>query len=220
MDPNNLDFQTKVFQWFARRSPRIIKLFLFPYLLIILTITAGYFFYFTNVDSQLLIYELGKNLGRTAIILLGIVVLPGILGRFRVEIRLTRIITLFRRQLGITIFLLAFAHYSFVKSLSSFVAGTIPIFNLALFELFGLLALTILFFMFLTSNNLSQKKLGVWWKRLHRFVYVALWLLVLHTGFQRISIFSLYIFAFASLEVISWIFYFATKKTLSSPSTN
>lgn len=220
MDPNALDFQTKVFQWFARRSPQIIKLFLIPYILIITVIFLGCFFYFTNRDSQIFIYELGKNLGRTAILMLGIVVLPGILGRFRVEIKLTRIITLFRRQLGICIFLLAFAHFSFVRMLTSLSFGTLPIFNLVLFELFGLLALTILFFMFLTSNNQSVKGLGKWWKRLHRFIYLALWLLVLHTGFQRISLFSTYIFFFATLEIVSWMYYFATKKTPSSPTTN
>ena len=44
----------------------------------------------------------------------------------------------------------------------------------------GATALSILFVMALTSNRFSQKKLKRNWKRLHRLVYLALALILLH----------------------------------------
>lgn len=206
------DKQTRIFEAFARSSPKIISMFhVFYYLFIAFVFVLVYLEYSNrNVD---LAYSFGKNFGRAALLMLGLVVFPGILGRLRVEIKLTRIITLFRRQLGITVFLLALSHFllvHFVLVLIGVVDGAIP--YVELFKNFGLIALSILFFMFLTSNNFSVKNLGKWWKILHRFVYVAMFALVFHTALQEISVWSLFIFAFLSLEFISWIVYFLRKR--------
>lgn len=209
------DLQTKIFEVFVKKSPLIIRLSLFAYLLIIGMIAAGHYLYFGDPTAQTLVYSLGRKCGQLAIGLLGVVVMPGILGRFGIEIRITRIITLFRRQIGISIFLLSFAHYSFVKSLPSFYAGVLPLMNLVIFELFGLLAFTIFFLMFLTSNNWSIRKLGKWWKRLHQLVYAALLLLVLHTAMQKISIWSAGIFAVAVLEIVSLVYDYLKKRSLN-----
>jgi sulfoxide reductase heme-binding subunit YedZ len=209
------DLQTKIFEVFAKKSPLIIRLSLFTYLLIIGMIAVGHYLYFSDPTTQAPIYSLGKKCGQLVIGLLGMVVMPGILGRLGIEIMMTRIITLFRRQIGISIFLLSFAHYSFVKSLPSFYGGVLPLMNLVAFELMGLLAFIILFLMFLTSNNWGIRKLGKWWKRLHRFVYAVLWLLVLHTGLQKISIWSAGIFAVAVLEIVSLIYHHLKKRSLN-----
>lgn len=213
------DIQTRIFEWFARRYSKIVPLFKYLYVAQILFLLFGAYTVFTNhpiYSSN--IYFLAVNCGRTALILLGIVVLPGILGRFGVEIKLTRIITLFRRQLGIYVFLLALTHYQLVRFLPR-QAGIFP--NMPpfpVFETIGFFAFSLLFLMFLTSNNFSQKKLGRWWKRLHRVVYVVLWLLVLHTGLQRISIFSIFIFVMASLELASLVYTYFKRKALASNS--
>lgn len=209
------DWQTKIFEIFARRSSRIVSLFhIFYYVLVFFIVVLAYL-EFTNSELSPSIYSLGKHFGQAAITLLGIVVLPGILGRFKVEIRLTRIITLFRRQLGITVFLLGFSHYlliRFVPTLAGLYKFEFP--YPILFENFGAAALFILFWLFITSNNQSVKKLGSWWKGLHRFVYVAIWLLVLHTGLQKISIWSVGIFAVAVLEIVSLVYDFLKKRRL------
>lgn len=150
-------------------------------------------------------YSLGRHFGQLALVLLGVVVLPGILGRLRVEIRITRIITIYRRQLGILTFACAFLHFSLVR-LFHWIAGTLSVtFPISGFERWGFYALAIMSLLFLTSNNFSVRNLGKWWKKLHRFIYVILWLLVLHTAIQRISVWSLFILFFAILEVVSWI---------------
>jgi len=208
---NEKDWQTDLYEKVARKSPQIIPLFKYLYFAIIIFLIFGANSYIQKGQIDQFFYTSGVYFGRTALTLLGIVVLPGILGRLGLEIKLTRIITLFSRQLGILVFVLAFSHYQLVRGISIY-TGQIPLFPRPIFEIMGTSALFLLFFMFLTSNNFSQKKLGKNWKRLHRVVYLILWLLVLHTGLQRISIWSLFIFTFAILELASLIYNYLKKK--------
>lgn len=205
------DWQTDLYENLARKSPQIVPLFKYLYLAIIIFLIFGANSYIQKGQIDQFFYTSGVWFGRTALTLLGIVVLPGILGRFAIEIKITRIITLFRRQLGILVFVLAFSHYQLVRGISIY-TGQIPLFPRPIFEVIGTSALFLLFFMFLTSNNFSQKTLGKNWKRLHRVVYIILWLLVLHTGLQRISIWSIFIFTFALLELTSLIYDYLKKK--------
>ena len=212
---NSKNWQTRIFETAARKSGQIIPLFKYLYFAIIIFLILSAYSYVSKDRVDQLFYTSGVYFGRTALTLLGIVILPGILGRFGIEIKITRIITLFRRQLGILVFVLAFSHYQLVRGISIY-TGQIPFFPRPIFEIIGTSALFLLFFMFLTSNNFSQKQLGKNWKRLHRVVYLTLWLLVLHTGLQRISIWSLFIFTFAILEVLSWIYHLYGSKVSSS----
>ena len=214
MDLNKKDWQTEVFETAARKSPQIIPLFKYLYFAIILYLVIGAYSYVSKGQVDQFFYKSGAYFGWTALTLLGIVVLPGILGRLGVEIKLTRIITIFRRQLGILVFVLAFSHYQLVRGISIY-TGQVPLFPRPIFEVIGTSALFLMFFMFLTSNNFSQKKLGKNWKRLHRVVYIILWLLVLHTGLQRISIWSIFIFTFAVLEVASLAYYYLLRPKTS-----
>jgi len=219
MDKTEIDWQTDLYEKAAGKSPQIIPLFKYLYLAIIVFLIFGANSYIKKGDVDQSFYTVGVFFGRTAITLLGIVVLPGILGRFGIEIKLTRIITLFRRQLGILVFVLAFSHYQLVRGISIY-TGQIPLFPRPIFEVIGTSALFLMFFMFLTSNNFSQKTLGKNWKRLHRVVYLILWLLVLHTGLQRISIWSIFIFTFAVLEIVSLAYYYLLKPKTSSFSNS
>lgn len=212
------DFQTIVLSFFARKSALIIRLFWFVYLSII-----GFLIFGTNLSlnssrQSLFFYELGIRAGQAGFILLGLIVLPGILGRLKIEIKITRVITLFRRQLGITFFLLAFFHYHFVRGLGLYQAKMGFFENLLPFMVFGLLAFLIFLLMFLTSNNLSVRRLGKWWKYLHRLIYIALWLLVLHTALNKVGTWTVFIGLFALLEMISWIYYFLNKQTVIPPA--
>lgn len=200
-------WQTKVYEAFARKSPAVIKLFHLFYYLLIVFWAFGAYATLAKSPLQPFFYQFGKHSGQSALVLLGIVVLPGILGRLNIQIKLTRIITLFRRQLGITVFIFAYIHYSFIRGIP-YISTLIPFkLSFPMFEIMGMAAISLLFLMFITSNNFSQKKLGRGWKKLHRIVYIVLWLLVLHTGLQRISIWSIFIFSFALIETLSWIYY-------------
>jgi len=154
--------------------------------------------------------------GRAALLVLLTVITPGILGRFDIQIKLSRIITLYRRRLGILVFLLTFTHGHLV-SLPKLV-GLEPFkFPYPLFQMFGLYALTILFLMFVTSNNFSVRRLGKWWKRLHRVVYVALLFILLHTALQRTSIWSILAGVFFLLEVTSLAYAYTKGRSFDNP---
>jgi DMSO/TMAO reductase YedYZ heme-binding membrane subunit len=221
MDPQNatsspppqLSWQQKFFAWSIKNKRYYFWLFRVNYSLILLFIGAVAYSYFQKDDAMnVALYPYAVNFGRIAIILLGIIILPGILGRLGVAWQATRVITYFRRQLGITVFLFALAHYLTLYNFPVFLGGVPPVIPPPLFIGVALIAFTILTLMYVTSNNWSMAKLGKWWKRLHRLIYIVLWLLVLHTGLQRISIWSVMIFVFATLEVVSLLVDFQKKR--------
>lgn len=186
--------QERIFQAAAQEKVPIYRVFLVIYALIIGVLVVG------GAGGWI---DAGVWMGRAAVSLLAIVLLPGILGRFGVQIKVTRVITFYRRQLGITTFLLAFSHGMLVRVIRRLAAGEFPLAARPLFELFGTLALSLLFFLFITSNDVSVKRLGPWWKRLHRLVYVIVWLVLFHTILQRVSVWSMMIGVIAVLELVS-----------------
>ncbi len=222
MDTNtNLkkDWQTVVYEGVARKSQLVLKLFPLVYVGFIVAMMVGAYVNLAHSFLFETFYRLGKLCGEAALGLLGVVIVPGILGRLKIEIRISRVITLFRRQLGITVFLLALSHYMLLRLLP-IAAGIFP-FSLPVgFEVFGSIALFVLFALFVTSNNYSMRKLGLWWKRLHRFVYIAVGVLALHTIFQKISPWSIFIGTLFILEIISWGVYWFRQKSLNKSASN
>lgn len=202
-----------VYEEIARKSPLILKLFPLVYMGFVAAMVVGTYVNLTHSFLFDVFYKLGKLSGDAALGLLGVVIVPGILGRLKIEIKISRVITLFRRQLGIMVFLLALMHYMLLRFLP-IAAGIFP-FSLPVgFEIFGSLALFLLFALFVTSNNYSMRKLGLWWKRLHRFVYAAIGVLVLHTIFQKISPWSIFISVLFVLEIVSWCVYWVRQNSL------
>ncbi|MEX0622035.1 MAG: ferric reductase-like transmembrane domain-containing protein [Candidatus Woykebacteria bacterium] len=192
-----------MFEAFARNSS-VVHLFtnaLYLVLVGVVLVTA----YSIYNDQEIYNFFAVKRawFGRAALSVLLVVITPGIIGRLGIEFKISRIITLYRRRLGILVFLLAFTHYHLVTLPK--LAGIEPI-MIPLFQIFGSSALMILFFMFATSNNFSVRRLGKWWKPLHRLVYVALLLILFHTALQRISIWSILAGVFLVLELASFAY--------------
>jgi len=112
--------QSEIYRSLALKSPQIIKNFKFVWGAIIgFLIIGGYFIVGGGPLGDIFRFTVGPWLGRITLVLLGIVVFPGILGRLQIEIPITRVITLFRRQLGITVFLLGLTHYEFIRGIPS-----------------------------------------------------------------------------------------------------
>lgn len=192
----------QVFQSAVRNKLLLYRMFLAVYALILAMLVVG---------SAVGWYGVGVWSGRAAVTILAIVLIPGILGRFGIQIKVTRVITFYRRQLGITTFLLAFTHGMLVRVVFRLSQGEFPFSVEPLFELFGTLALSLMFFLFVTSNDVSVRFLGRWWKRLHRLVYVIVWLILLHTLLQRVSVWSVMIGIVAIAEMISFLYTWAKK---------
>jgi len=138
-------------------------------------------FFFLNKDFS----DLGKIMANLAIITFWIIAIAGILQRFKVKGILQKIQLILisnRRYLGILMFLFGFTHYTWNKGfiiINNGVPSSFP-----LYQIFGFISLSLLFLLFITSNNYSVKKLGKFWKTLHSLVYPVMLLLILHITMQ------------------------------------
>jgi methionine sulfoxide reductase heme-binding subunit len=128
--------------------------------------------------------EFQKSLGEFAYTLLLIILIAGPLSRVS-GIKLLSTPLLFRRELGICMGMLALLHYlTFLIANWQFLQENPP--EPALWIISGFWAMIFTALLLITSNNWAVKKMGKWWKRLHRLVYVILLLVVLHIVALRI----------------------------------
>lgn len=148
-----------------------------------------------------LLYELGVKAGEVALVLYLATLLPGIFQRMKWLPLWVALVMPFRRHVGILMFLMACMHYSFVVLLPIVFGVVAPVVTAT--TSLGLLALLSLLPLWLTSNDVSKKTLGKWWKRLHRLTYLALLLLFGHVAVQ-ISKWSLPMVLVLVLEIWSW----------------
>ncbi|MCB1110933.1 MAG: ferric reductase-like transmembrane domain-containing protein [Chlamydiia bacterium] len=129
--------------------------------------------------------------GYCTIGLLAFVLILTPLSKFLPKLRLKR----YRRTTGITVFLYASFHLMCVLIKTIQKKGGLPLdyfFHPVVYT--GLGAYMILLLLTVTSNDWSVRTLGyIYWKRLHRFVYVAEGLLFIHI-FQKSTLWALVIF--------------------------
>ncbi len=208
-----------VFLFASRNKQKILTVFRTLYIGVFILWVTGFFL---SVNGQYLpvLYNAALVFGRTALILFCIVITPGILKRLGKTWYIRTIIMLFRRQFGVLTFLVAFLHFSLMRLFPYLTGEPILRFPLLNFELFGLISLVLMSFLFITSNDFSVRKLGKWWNRIHKLVYVIAWTIALHVAFIRISIYSYLIITFAILETISLIYYYIPKKPVTPPPGN
>lgn len=207
--PQNI--QETIFQVAAKEKRIIYQSFLVVYAVILTALVWGSVAILRSLPISQWFYGVGIWSGRAAVTMLAVVLIPGILGRFGIQIKITRVITFYRRQLGITTFLLSLTHGMLVRTVARFALGWYPLSRAPIFEFFGTLALSLLFLLFVTSNDTSVKRLGLWWKRLHRLVYIIVWLILFHTILQRVSVWSVMIGIVAIVEAVSLLYTWKTK---------
>ncbi|OGK30925.1 hypothetical protein A3F29_02965 [Candidatus Roizmanbacteria bacterium RIFCSPHIGHO2_12_FULL_33_9] len=170
-------------------------------------IFVSFFFIKSNLQP------IGLEMGNWAIRFLWLSSLPGILKRFRATGFLQNIqIVLMRsrRRLGDLMFSFAVMHYLWNSLFFNINIGAniIPIFGQTpLFKFMGFFGLLILIPLFLTSNNFSVRFLKVWWTRIHRLVYLAMWFVAFHVALQGLVLEASITFAIGILQIASWIFY-------------
>ncbi len=198
-------WQDKAFSWAVENKSLVLLFTNILYLSLIgVTLVSAYSIY--NDPEIYNFFATNRAwFGRIALLVLLLVITPGIIGRFGIDIKISRIITVYRRRLGILVFLLALTHYNIITLPR--IAGIEPfVFPMPVFQTIGFLALVMLAFLFLSSNDLSVKRFGKWWKWLHRLIYVILFLVLLHTSLQRTSVWSILAGVFFAAEIGSFIY--------------
>ena len=156
-------------------------------------------------SNYLFLYPQAILSGKISLVVFCLVMIPGITRRFGIRNKLVFPLMMYRRYLGISMFLLAMFHATVVR-FASFVEEGLPFKNLLWFEISGLTALFFLSFMFVTSNDFSVKHLGFWWHRLHKLIYIIMWLILFHVGLQRISFWTVLMAMAVTLQVASYFY--------------
>ena len=147
---------------------------------------------------------IGEKFGVLAFGLFVMALLPGILHRLDVFPVIRTILMAFRRHLGISMFLSSVVHFGFVTSIPLIISNNFSLQVFSTREMLGFLAYTVLVPVWLTSNDFSVKRLGKYWKWIHRMVYIALLFIFLHVAIVQ-SKFAVIAGVIMVLEVISWI---------------
>ncbi len=181
-------FIDRLFAYIIPRKAKVIQLFKLVYLIqVAVLFWAGISFYSGFYHS--VYYQLGLYFGRIAVLLFIIILIPGMLKRFGITHKILALLMIFRRYIGISMYIFALSHFGLVKVLPNLSALHLPV--PFVFELWGSAALLVLFFLFITSNDFSVSRLGIWWYRIHRLIYIAMWLIFFHLAFQRISLWTI-----------------------------
>ncbi len=140
-------------------------------------------------ENYPIVHRVGTWFGRGALILYVLTLLPGIIRRVQflvdVTIPIARILTMFRRHLGILMFLLVFVHMGFVYLMPLGFTNQLSLGNLPLEvgHIFGITAFIMLFPLWITSNDISLRILGPVRNTIHRLTYVILFIIFLHVSF-------------------------------------
>ena len=169
----------------------------------VISLTTGLLFFEVDFDT---LKQFGKIFGFVSVISYILSLSSGIIKRLEIPIKTTALL-LARQQLGILMFVSAFAHYilSALKTiiLPILAVGGTP--KLSASFVFGFLALLVALPMFLTSNNWVKRKIKTYWTKLHLLTHILGWLIFGHLIFREISLISILLLITISADVYSLV---------------
>jgi DMSO/TMAO reductase YedYZ heme-binding membrane subunit len=200
----------KIFFWppihkFLVVNKKIVNfLFSFTTILVGVLIPLGYYLFDTNLELFLVISKVANKFGTIALFLFLGTLIPGILKRFKVLPLFSASIALFRRQMGILMFLVGILHSSYLSTIPAVMTSRVGFEFMQWTDIAGVVTLMILFPVWLTSNDLSMRKFGVFWKTLQRLTYFALISIFLHVAWVA-TLPAVLTFIVLALELASWI---------------
>jgi DMSO/TMAO reductase YedYZ heme-binding membrane subunit len=197
-----------VHKWVVLHRLAILNIFRALQWSVVIAIVGALVLLVMNMEWWLVLYDFARQAGTVSAFLYVSTLIPGMLKRFNVLPLVRATWMLFRRQFGVLMFLTAIFHQTTLVVFPMIITN--GIIDLSLFarrELYGLIATCCLFPMWLTSNELSVRKLGRWWNWLHRLTYIALFFIYLHVATQSENLKWLFLTAMG-LEVLSWLNYF------------
>jgi len=103
----------RLFSTVIRNRTTVIKGFYLFYLLLAAVLILGTYAIINRTTNQPFYVRLTPTLGRAALIVYILTVIPGITRRFDIKHKLISILMIFRRYIGILMYILGFTHYMF-----------------------------------------------------------------------------------------------------------
>lgn len=208
-------YWAKVHKLLVQYKKQIFIMFIIAYIMGISLVSFGFLLYSFVPSIFNIISGFGGEIGTLALLLFLTTLMPGIFKRFRIFPLLSSSIVLFRRNIGILMFITALVHSFYTYTIPAVMTSSFGPEFLTSREILGSLSLMILFPVWITSNDFSQRKLGKFWKMLQRLTYFALIAIFLHVSFTDLkwAVITLIVFG---MEIASWIkvWYFDKKKFL------
>lgn len=181
----------------------ILNLFKLIYIIVMVFMLSALILSRQNNTMLFFFNRGGKLFGDGALLSFIVTLLPGIGERFGIRNIFLSIIKIYRRQVGILMYLFALLHVVLSKIIITVSFGELS--NLSIFEIMGSLSLLILFSLFLTSNNMSLIRLRLNWYRIHRFTYMGIFFIFLHVSFISFSIWSVLMGLILILQLASFV---------------
>jgi len=211
-----LPFWPPIHKFLVANQKLIRNLFFISYLVGFAIIGLGFYLFPTDLKTYILFAEIGKKVGTLSLLAFLTTLMPGIFQRFKILPLFSASIVLFRRQIGILMYVLALVHSSLVSLIPLIMSGEFGLSNLSSHEMLGFIAVLILFPVWITSNDLSQNNMGKLWKAVQRLTYVAIIFIFLHVASVEMTG-ALIMAVVAILEILSWIkvWFFKSKITQS-----
>ncbi|MFZ2152516.1 MAG: ferric reductase-like transmembrane domain-containing protein [Microgenomates group bacterium] len=147
--------------------------------------------------------RIGNLFGQVAVAFYILTLLSGIFRRLNYNFTPINLLRLYRRHLGISMFLCALSHLILVKLGSFQTISAIFYQNPA--DLFGSLAVLLSLLLFITSNDYSQRLLKTFWFVLHRLTYIIMFFIFLHLALLGSLKWSGLFLVVIALEIISYL---------------
>lgn len=201
----------ELYLFLAKHQKPIKNLFFLSYTLTIAAILAGTLLYEQSQEIRVLYRSIGEKTGQISIILLVLTLIPGILDRIGLLRSFESLLTLFRRQFGVLAFYFAALHIMYISWIRTIARGDNPFSNIFKYQQTGTAAIAIFLLLWVTSNDLSMKLMGKWWKYLQRLSYLSVIALIFHV-FAAGSELWLVLSGILAVEAISWITVFLRRK--------
>lgn len=187
----------------TRRTMKVILGFKLLYLLltVLLLLAARSALYMDSLYPSA--YQWARMAGEYAVWTYVITCLPGIGRRLGIKHKLLALVMIFRRYFGILMYMLVLIHVTVLRVVPLLFQG-LPWLPRPWFEVFGSVAASMLFLLFVTSNDISTKRLGVWWHKIHQLTYVAMFMILLHLALQRVSQWTVVMAVLCAVQIVSY----------------
>ena len=197
---------TVFYRWLITHKPLILNIFFVMEIGMVLLILIGVGLFIIDSPYYLNIASNAGLMGQISFVLFCTAITPGIIKRLGILTQLQISLMLFRRQFGVTMYLMALNHMAFMFAIPIFLAPIFEFPPLNSFLLYGVASVSLLLPLWVTSNDWSVKKMGKWWKILHGLIYIAVFTIFMHVGLANRSLGAVAL-VFLILEILSWLKY-------------
>lgn len=164
---------------------------------------VGFYTFTASIDFRSQWYLWGIDAANFSLYSFLLTLIPGIIKRLGLVTYIRFLFTplsTFRRQIGIFTYLTAVGHFWYIFFLPN--GGFM--FPRILSDWMGSIALLIMTPIFITSNDFSVRRLDNMWKKIHLYVHVLMWFILLHVLIKERILQSFIAGLVVLIDVISW----------------